>query len=500
VSDCPDVLLPFQKRWLTDKGRVKVFEKSRRIGATWCTGAEAVLQASCMDGQDVWYVSYNEDSAKEFIRDCVKWCKWLGIAAKEMGLVILHEGEDGDLKGVRAFQITFPYSAFRVTALTSSARNLRGKQGLVIIDEAAFHDNLPELLKAAFALLMWGGSVWIMSTHNGVDNAFADLCDQIRDGKRPYSLHKVTIQDALDEGLYARICAVLGEPYSLPKEQAWLRDLEREYGDGVREELYCEPNKGGQAYLGRPLIEACMFEPPLGLPHPVVRIERDEEWTLLPQAQRTAELAEWCDAILAPLLSHLPQGQPHAFGWDFGRYADRSVLAPFTLEQDLTRRCPFILECQGIPHNDQWQLMQYIATRLPSLYKCWLDAGGNGSWIAEQALVTWGEQIVTQCDLTLGFYATYMPLLREAHERGVIKYPRDLDIRGDMELIRRIDGVPRLPKERTDAQLGGKKRHGDAAIAIMLGYAAASEADAENQRWSALSNPTRTGNARMAWT
>lgn len=484
VNQPPPVLLPFQRRWLEDNARVKVFEKSRRIGATWATAAHGVLEAAA-GKQDVWYVSYNEDSAKEFIRDAAKWCKWLGLAAQELGEVILPLDDEGQPKGIRAFCIGFP-SGKRVTALTSSPRNLRGKQGLVIIDEAAFHDDLAGVMKAAFALLMWGGSVWILSTHNGVDNAFADLCEQIHDGKRPYSLHRVTIEDALNEGLYVRICAVLGQPWSLEAERQWLADLEREYGDGVREELYCEPAKGGQAYLGRPLIEACME------PTPVVRLEKDDEWLELPEEFRRAEMREWCDAVLGPLLSALPQRLPHCFGWDFGRYADRSVLAPLTLEQDLTRRVPFLVELLGLPHNDQWLVMQYIGERLPYFYKAYLDAGGNGSWIAEQAFITWGEEVVAQVDLSVKWYAENMPPFREAHEQGTLRYPRDLDVRNDLQMIRRIDGVPRIPKDKIGSQTGRTKRHGDAAIALLLAYTASREAEAEESRWRALSAPFAT--------
>lgn len=490
MSSLSAVLLPFQRRWLEDPARVKIFEKSRRIGASWATAAHAVLEAGSGE-QDVWYVSYNEESGKEFIRDAVKWCEWLNIAAKEIGLVVLFEDGEGGLRGVRAFQITFP-SGKRVTALTSSARSLRGKQGLVIIDEAAFHDNLPDVLKAAFALLMWGGRVWIMSTHNGIDNAFSELCEEVRDGKRPYSLHRVTIDDALSEGLYVRICAVLGEPYSIEAERRWLADLEREYGDGVREELYCEPARGGQAYLGRPLIEACMVDAP------VLRLEREDAWALLPQDERTIEMRAWCEACIAPLLSGLPE-LPHCLGWDFGRYADRSVLAPMTIGQDLIRRVPFLVELLNVPHNDQWTVLSYVGERLPWLGKALLDAGGNGAWVAEQARTAWGE-VVEEVALTLPWYAEHMPAFRDAHERGLITYPRDLDVRADLSLIRRIDGVPRLPKDRTDSAHSRTRRHGDAAIALCLAYAASREAEAESARWSALSVPRGATPAPTLWT
>ncbi|WP_237172075.1 hypothetical protein [Pandoraea norimbergensis] len=60
-------------------------------------------------------------------------------------------------------------------ALTSRPSNLRGRQGTIVIDEAAFHDQLSELLKAALAMLIWGGRVRVISTHNGTDNAFNEL-------------------------------------------------------------------------------------------------------------------------------------------------------------------------------------------------------------------------------------------------------------------------------------------------------------------------------------
>jgi phage FluMu gp28-like protein len=43
-------------------------------------------------------------------------------------------------------------------------------QGKVLIDEAAFHDDLDELLKAAMALTMWGSHVVVISTHDGAEN------------------------------------------------------------------------------------------------------------------------------------------------------------------------------------------------------------------------------------------------------------------------------------------------------------------------------------------
>ena len=90
-----------------------------------------------------------------------------------------------------------------------------------MIDEAAFHDNLPELLKAALAFTMWGGRVHVISTHNGAENPFNEMVNDIRAGRRPFSLHRVTLDDAIADGLYHRICTKAGRRYSIAGEREW---------------------------------------------------------------------------------------------------------------------------------------------------------------------------------------------------------------------------------------------------------------------------------------
>jgi len=127
---------------------------------------------------------------------------------------------EDERRALLAYRIQFA-SGHKIVALSSRPSNLRGKQGRAVIDEAAFHDNLPELLKAALAFTMWGGRVHVISTHNGAENPFNEMVNDIRAGRRPFSLHRVTLDDAIADGLYHRICTKAGRRYSIAGEREW---------------------------------------------------------------------------------------------------------------------------------------------------------------------------------------------------------------------------------------------------------------------------------------
>ena len=146
--------------------------------------------------RNVWYIGYNKDMAQEFINDCANWARAYNLAASAMEEIEYADVEEFDgvikEKKILAFRITFQ-SGWRITALSSRPSNLRGKQGRVVIDEAAFHEDLASLIKAAMAFLIWGGQVRIISTHNGDSNEFNSLVQDIRAGRKPYSLHRLTL-------------------------------------------------------------------------------------------------------------------------------------------------------------------------------------------------------------------------------------------------------------------------------------------------------------------
>jgi phage FluMu gp28-like protein len=72
----------------------------------------------------------------------------------------------------------------------------------------------------------------------------------------------------------------------------------------------------------------------------------------------------------------------------------------------------------------------------------------------------------------------------------MIDYPRfrkvASNVMADLALVRRINGVPKLPDVRTDGIASTGKRHGDSAIAILLANVACDKAEEVITRWEAM--------------
>ena len=464
----PMALLPYQQRWCADTSQVKLCEKSRRIGLTWGEAADTALLASRENGMDTWYVGYNKDMAIEFIRDCANWAKFYGMAAGEIEATTEVFKDGDEEKSILAFVIRFE-SGWRITALSSRPSNLRGKAGRVILDEAAFHDDLAELLKAALALLMWGGEVHIISTHNGVDNAFNELINNVRADKKPYSLHRITFDDAIQDGLYQRICLRRGIDWTEPGQIKWIKEIRDSYGDAASEELDCIPKNGGGKWLNRALIESRMS------PYtPVIRLTKNDEFGLIPEPARRKEIDDWITDTLQPLLSLLEPHQISFLGEDFGRSGDLTVIVPLIQQQGLQQRPPFVVELRNIPFKQQEQILIFLLKGLPNLRGAALDARGNGQSLAEAAQDALGD--VVECVmLSESWYRAHTAPFKAALEDGTLDgIPKDADILTDLRALEIVRGVPRIPDARTkDSE--GNKRHGDSAVAFLLAYYASRE-------------------------
>lgn len=267
------VLLPYQRRWVTDDSNMKLWEKSRRIGADYCEAYK--IAHSRISGQrpiDLWYSSNDESAAREFM-DYVAW--WSGLfdhVAKVVDDTLSISGAD-----VHVFRIDFVGCGARggravdpkVVALTSNPKAFRSKGGDVTLSEFAFHDDPRSMWKAAYPCTTWGGRMAILSSHHGELSHFNELvCGARRridpaqfGAARPsdvkFSLHRTSIYDAVDQGLVERINAVSGKTET---REAFVARVRAECGDPIvwQEEYECVPSSDAGSYFPFDLLRPCV--------------------------------------------------------------------------------------------------------------------------------------------------------------------------------------------------------------------------------------------------
>jgi len=460
-----ELLLGYQKRWIADKSQLKIAEKSRRTGLTWAEAADDALIASLAKkdgGSDVFYIGSNKEMAREFIDAVAMWAKAFNYAAGEIQEEVLRD----ENKDILTYVIYFA-SGFKVKALSSNPKNLRGMQGVVVIDEAAFHEYLAEVLKAALALTMWGAKVRLISSHNGADNLFNELILDSRAGKKRYSVHTITLDDACAEGLYQRICQVSKQVWTIEKEAEWKENLLNDTAtkEDAEEEYYCVPKNGSGLWLSRALIERQMSEKT-----PVVRFEAKDGFSLVPESTRYKEMEDWSEKTLAPILQNLSPNLLHFFGEDFARSGDMTSFVILAQQQNLTKQVQFIVELGNMPYKQQEQIVLFILKRLPRFSGGAFDARGNGGYLAESARDAFGS-LIDCVQLSEKWYREHTAPFKAALEDGELEsIPKDADILADLRSFQVVKGVPRIPDKRAKSADGKSKRHGDTAIALLLAH------------------------------
>lgn len=471
------VFLPYQQRWFEDESQIMIAEKSRRTGLTWAEAGRNVINAAkprSRRGCNTFYVGSKQEMALEYIAACALFAK----AFNELAQADVYEQtfwDEGKKEEILAYMIRFPKSGHKIQALSSRPSNLRGLQGDVVIDEAAFHESLEELLKAALALTMWGNKVRLISTHNGVDNQFNSYIQDAREGRKDYSIHRITLDDAIAQGLYKRICYVTNQEWSPEAEKNWRDKLYKNAPntESADEEYGCVPKKSGGGYLSRVLIEAAMVQ---DRRIPILRYEACKEFMEWTDKMRYDDVQQWLeDAVLPELKKLSPTDQhqlyKHTFGEDFARRGDLSVFVPLSILPNLRKRTPFVVELRNLTFDQQKQVMEFIIDRLPGFRGAAFDATGNGAYLAEKAALKYGTAMVQQVQISLAWYAEWMPKLKGEFEALNIEIPRHQNILDDLLSIKLDKGIPVIDKGRTkdlESATGTGKRHGDFAVALCM--------------------------------
>ena len=426
-------LLPYQSRWVADTAQLKIVEKSRRIGLSWAEAYDAVVHASRGKG-NVIYQAYDKDMTRGFIDDCAEWAEHLDFHASAIGESVV---DHGDTKAVQVFRIKLA-TGKTITSMTSAPRALRskGRPGdRAIIDEAAFVDDLEEVLKAALAFLTWGGRVHVISTHNGEASPFNLLLRDVRDGKQPGSVHTITFAQAIEQGLGRRIFEVSGREWTPEAEAEWEAGIRSTYGHRGDEELDCIPSAGSGAWLTWDAIRAC------------------EDGT--GKAGKPEHFAGGLTFI----------------GVDVARRRDLWVAAVLERVGDVHWLRELVVR-QGIRFSKQRAIVRDLAGRYRPV-RIAVDQTGMGEAVVEQLQDDLGAMRVDGVLMTGPRRLDVATALREVVEDKRLRIPSDDALRRDLHSIRAEAGPTGQPRLLADT--GETDGHADRFWALALACGASAE-------------------------
>lgn len=470
------ILMAHQVDWLRIEAQIKLCEKGRRTGITFAEALDSVITAASRKsagGMDVFYVGDTKEKGLEFIGYCAKFSRVIAEAqasgVSEIEEFLFEDQDDsGNTRQINAYRIRFA-SGFKIVALSSNPANLRGLQGKVILDEAAFHRDVSAVLDAATALLIWGGRIVIISSHNGKANAFNQMATDIREGRYGDDavVYKATFDDAVANGLYERVCFMKGEVPTPEGKEAWYKKIRNAYGPRkaqMREELDAIPRDGNGVCIPGVWIEDAMQAG-----RPVLRLALPDDFTQQPVHRRDAYVEEWIERQLVPVVAQLNPELRHFLGMDYARHRDFSIICPMSVDQSRHRDVPFVMEMHRVPARQQKLVLFYILRGLPRFMSAALDASGNGETLAEDTADEFGWNRIHQVKLSRAWYGAWMPKFVGLFEDGTLTMPKDDSLQQDVRAIELVDGIPMVVKARQqDLKDPDLYRHGDFAGAASL--------------------------------
>ena len=405
------VFLPFQSRWIKDDSRLKLMEKSRQIGISWATAYAADERTAAQGARhDQWVSSLDVLQARLFIEDCKMWAQIMHLAAKDLGEVVIDPKDR-----LSAYVIEFA-SGKRIHSMSSNPDAQAGKRGGRVLDEFALHPDPRKLWSIAYPGITWGGSMELISTHRGSHNFFNQLVREVRESGNPknISLHRVTLQDALDQGFLFKLQQML------PQDDERQAMDEAQYFDFIRkgcadeesfqQEYMCSPADDDAAFLEYGLISA-------------VEYSAGTDWRRLGNGRLFA-------------------------GVDIGRKKDLTVL--WVVEQlgDVL----YTRHVEGLQNMRKSEQEKVIWPWFERCDRICIDATGLGIGWADDAQDKFGEHRVEAVTFTPRSKEALAYPIRGAMEDRTLRIPQDPKIRADLRQVTKqvsTTGNVRFTAERT---------------------------------------------------
>ena len=247
--------LLWQTAWIFDDSPMRLAEKSVRIGWTYGDGFKNVRKRLRNKKRDYLFQSKDYPTALEYLKVCEGFCdifNWArSIVSRGEEVVNLpHYDDDGKQTGfteeVKIGRIVFDNGS-RILAFSSNPYALQAYGGDVGLDEFAGHRQQDQVWSSAQGRITWGFDLGVWSRHCGDATLFYQFAREAAAGKGGWSYYRVTMEDAVANGLVEKINQVSGK--NMTREQ-FIADCKRRarLPEIYEEQYMCNP-KGGTAAI-----------------------------------------------------------------------------------------------------------------------------------------------------------------------------------------------------------------------------------------------------------
>jgi phage FluMu gp28-like protein len=393
--------LTTQLAWIEDPWPLRIWEKSRQVGATKTDALDSVLKVSHAGARfDVWVSSRDELQAALYLEDCKEWARLLNLAATCLGRIIL-----GDKASSSAFVLQFA-NGRRIHCLSSNPNAFAGKRGHVKLDEFALHPDQRALYKIAKPVTQWGGTFSILSTHRGPGTLFNQIIREIRQdpNSSPWHLFSYPIQQAVKEGIVARM-----------NEKSGRNETDDEFLARTRQECRSEDD-WNQEFCCIPADENSAF-----ISHELITLAEDPSLRLMSLDQLIAYAKANPDCRLFA-------------GMDVARKLHLCVIDVGEQIGDVMHD-RLRIELKNQPFKEIRKNL-YPILALPQLRRCCIDNTGNGIETAEEAQKRFGSK-VEPITFSLPVKERLAFLLHRQFEDHALRIPIDDKLRADLHGIKK---------------------------------------------------------------
>ena len=432
-----DILFPYQRAWVDDSARFKAGIWSRQTGKDFSSAAEIARDLQ-RTAQNTWLIAApSERQSLESMAKVKEWVEAFDLAIEFEGIEREHAGAL-----MKSAEIRLPNGS-RCIAVPGRPDTVRGFSANLLLTEFAFFDDPDATWRAVLPSItnpLRGGEkkARLISTANGKTGQGRRFYEIVRDNllepkkgrKQAWSVHKVSIHDAIASGL----------PMNADDLREALDDAE-----GWAQEYLCEFLDSSNVLLPYELIGGA----------------------------EGGGAAEICD----PAFWQGSDRRNIALGIDFGRTNDPTVCWALEEVGDvwITRE---VLVLRNMPAPEQEEILR---SRIRKARRVCFDYTGPGIGLGDYLAKEFGRHDpgkhqfgrIELCTFTAKFKREIFPKLRRWFETPVrLRIPSSVEVREDLHAMSQTvrNGEYSYSAPRT------AEGHSDRCTALALAVRAAGEA------------------------